>query len=375
MGGAASTEWTAERITRAFKRIRETREVNYLDKYLRQFDGLHESDLKTKAEFAFHACREPTFHGTFDRHYHASTFNWTTRAIRVAIGILRIEVLIASSMHWYLATVKDSLRNELVDRYANRIRFIRKHYVASYDHIAMKMHTGDVFSDYMSVLNNAVCAMLSSDDMLELFGADVVSGCRITSGQIAYLKERVSRPYNYGGAHKYKSLPSDYPRSSLAIYSVVPAREADSILERATEAAVDVIYVHVRLSPDIQDPQLMLEFSQVILGAPELQNSGRMKEIANECLEIWNTKNATHLAEAAIAVADNSAARASEADNGGPAGVPTCAVCMEPLTLVIYLPCRHQYCCAGCDADLARRKCPGCNAKIRETIVPFTNLS
>ena len=45
-----------------------------------------------------------------------------------------------------------------------------------------------------------------------------------------------------------------------------------------------------------------------------------------------------------------------------------CGVCMDRRPSVLYLPCRHVFCCEPCDGDLVARKCPKCNGAIAQTI-------
>ena len=48
-----------------------------------------------------------------------------------------------------------------------------------------------------------------------------------------------------------------------------------------------------------------------------------------------------------------------------------CGVCMDRRPSVLYLPCRHVFCCETCDGDLVARKCPKCNGAIAQTIGGF----
>jgi len=45
-----------------------------------------------------------------------------------------------------------------------------------------------------------------------------------------------------------------------------------------------------------------------------------------------------------------------------------CGVCYDRRPSVLYLPCRHVFCCDACDGGLASRKCPKCNGAIAQTI-------
>ena len=49
-----------------------------------------------------------------------------------------------------------------------------------------------------------------------------------------------------------------------------------------------------------------------------------------------------------------------------------CVICLEKCRNVVLMPCRHLCMCKACNANLRKRECPICRAKIDNAIEVFT---